>query len=95
MCLVRDVMLAFPEQELVLDERSLAHVTLLERVHMELGATVLHLRLDPVEYLHLCYDAAQCGFLNTERTNEHKAWEKLICTCILAAAPACPAGLHI
>ena len=58
--------LTFPQQVLALDQRSLAHVHLIEKPSVESGATILRVSLDPVEYLHLCYDATQCGFLNTK-----------------------------
>ena len=59
--------IVFPQQALSLNARSLAHVTLVEKPFLDdYGGTVLRLRLDPVEYLHLCYDAKQCGFLNTK-----------------------------
>ena len=58
--------MVFPRQQLSLDERSLAHVKLAQKPAIEHGTTILSLRLEPVEYLHLCYDATQCGFLNTK-----------------------------
>jgi hypothetical protein len=57
--------LTFPGQQLVIDVRSLAHATL-ENKQISHGSTVLRLRMVPIEFLHLCYDASKCGFLQTK-----------------------------
>jgi hypothetical protein len=57
--------ITFPQQELQLNKRSLAHVDLVAR-DVVAGDTVVQLRLVPLEYLHLCYDERTCGFLNTK-----------------------------
>lgn len=53
----RALTLTFEGQDLKLDQRSLAHATLAEQPYLQAGQnTVFSLVLEPIEYLHLCYE---------------------------------------
>ena len=54
----REFTLTFANQDLKLDQRSLAHATLKEKPALVGNRdTVIRLILEPLEYLHLCYEA--------------------------------------
>lgn len=58
--------LTFPMQQLNLDDRSLAHAELDRKEQLANLGSVLRMRLVPIEFLHLCYEASKCGFQNTK-----------------------------